>query len=349
MVVDCACGVGYAHVVRLNNTLQRMGAKRVLKACNGPEDGPLNVGCGSEHVQKGISPPKWYSDTPEAFYAASLDGDSDRIVFFSQVKDEFALLDGDKIAVLICDFLQQEVASLKKAVGDSLPPLRLGVVQTAYANGASTKYLKSVLGEENVLIAKTGVKHVHAAAHDAFDIGVYFEANGHGTVLFGDKFYSCLAHADTVARGNIALQRLQLLPALINQAVGDALCDLLLVDAILQLQQRDILQWNGLYQDLPSRQCKVQVEDRTMIKTNANETRCTSPPELQDELDKAMEAAGPGARCFVRPSGTENVVRVYAEAATSAETDALATKAASLVHSICAGIGTPPSFTSSNL
>lgn len=29
----------------------------------------------------------------------------------------------------------------------------------------------------------TGVKHLHHAAEE-FDIGVYFEANGHGTVLF---------------------------------------------------------------------------------------------------------------------------------------------------------------------
>lgn len=27
------------------------------------------------------------------------------------------------------------------------------------------------------------MKHLHPAAH-AFDVGIYFEANGHGTVLF---------------------------------------------------------------------------------------------------------------------------------------------------------------------
>lgn len=349
LVVDCACGVGYAHVERMYETLRSMRAQRLLLPRNGPGEGPLNEGCGSEHVQKGICPPKWYSGPPESLlYAASLDGDSDRIVFFSQkTPEDFSLLDGDKIAVLICDFLKAQVVALQQAAvaaSASLPQLKLGVVQTAYANGASTDYLRSVLGEDNVLIAKTGVKHVHPAAHDNFDVGVYFEANGHGTVLFGDAFYAFLASADAVLRGNLALQRLQLLPALINQSVGDAICDLLLVDAILQIQQRDIVEWDNLYQDLPSRQCKVKVQDRTMIKTNDNETRCTSPVELQEELDKAMEAMGNGARCFVRPSGTENVVRVYAEAATTAQANALATQAASLVHTLCAGIATPPSF-----
>jgi len=264
LVVDCACGVGYAPVVRLNDMLQQLSPYcRKLIARNEPGEGPLNEGCGSEHVQKEISPPKWYSENGVSpRYAASLDGDSDRIVFFSE-SPKFALLDGDKIAVLICDFLQDQVDMLKSALqqkGATLAPLKLGVVQTAYANGASTDYLRNVM--EHVLIAKTGVKHVHTAAHDNFDIAVYFEANGHGTVLFGNAFYDAMTEAHKVVPGNVALRRLCLLPSLVNQAVGDALSDLLLVDAILQLKQWDIQTWNALYTDLPSRQCKVKVQDR---------------------------------------------------------------------------------------
>lgn len=36
-----------------------------------------------------------------------------------------------------------------------------------------------------VRCTKTGVKHLHHAAQE-FDIGVYFEANGHGTVSSSD-------------------------------------------------------------------------------------------------------------------------------------------------------------------
>lgn len=60
--------------------------------------------------------------------------------------------------------------------------LKLGLVQTAYANGASTAYITEKLGVP-VACAKTGVKHLHHVALQ-FDIGVYFEANGHGTVIF---------------------------------------------------------------------------------------------------------------------------------------------------------------------
>ncbi|MCJ1297008.1 Phosphoacetylglucosamine Mutase [Xylographa carneopallida] len=60
--------------------------------------------------------------------------------------------------------------------------MQVGIVQTAYANGASTQYIREVLQLETV-VTPTGVKHLHGAA-EHFDIGIYFEANGHGTVLF---------------------------------------------------------------------------------------------------------------------------------------------------------------------
>lgn len=55
-------------------------------------------------------------------------------------------------------------------------------MQTAYANGASTRFIREGLQLQTV-VTPTGVKHLHAAA-EAFDIGIYFEANGHGTILF---------------------------------------------------------------------------------------------------------------------------------------------------------------------
>ena len=46
-------------------------------------------------------------------------------------------------------------------------------------------------------VTPTGVKYLHEAAHH-FDIGVYFEANGHGTVLFSKAL---LARLEQVRKG----------------------------------------------------------------------------------------------------------------------------------------------------
>ena len=195
-------------------------------------------------------------------------------------------------------------------------------------------------------------------------MGTYFEANGHGTVLFGQKFYTLLAKAETALlgtcrsnRANVAWQRLRVLPRLINQAIGDALSDLLLVDAILYIKGWNLRTWNGLYDDLPSRQCKVKVKDRSLVVTNDNETMAIKPTSLQPALQSAMDGLSSGMnnsntstttlappRTFVRPSGTENVVRVYAEASTQKDADALASEAAALVYKLCNGVGDIPNF-----
>jgi phosphoacetylglucosamine mutase len=375
LLVDCACGVGYPHLQSLLAKIDTLSHTRSnnqnnnhtkIVATNAPHTGPLNEKCGSEHVQKSLQPPTWYEEDVQAVqvsktYCASLDGDSDRIVFFSvadndidPVKQQPLLLDGDKIACLICHFLQKQLSDLQTACPElanaTLPELRLGVVQTAYANGASTAYLQKILSPANICITKTGVKYVHAAAHREFDIGVYFEANGHGTVLFNDAFYKFMAAADSAMKmkgvsaiaspAAMALQRLKVLPSLVNQAVGDALSDLLLVDAILHIQQWTAQDWNSMYTDLPSRQSVVKVHDRSKILTNENETICLAPTGVQTALDQACrELQG---RAFIRPSGTEDVVRIYAEAVTREAADELASRAAAIVHRLCGGVGVLP-------
>lgn len=66
---------------------------------------------------------------------------------------------------------------------------------------------------------------------------------------------------------------------LMNQAVGDALSGLLLCEAVLRSASTNInlQQWAQLYTDLPSRQLKTVVADRTAITTTDAERRCVTP------------------------------------------------------------------------
>lgn len=72
--------------------------------------------------------------------ACSLDGDADRLMYYYLGDHgEFHMLDGDKIAALVAAFM---VELVKNAGLDD--HVKVGCVQTAYANGASTKYLTEV-------------------------------------------------------------------------------------------------------------------------------------------------------------------------------------------------------------
>lgn len=83
------------------------------------------------------------------------------------------------------------------------------------------------------------MKHLHHKAQD-FDIGIYFEANGHGTILFSDRASETLKMASEDERlsdaARSAATQLLALTQLINQAVGDSIADLLMVEVILLLR-----------------------------------------------------------------------------------------------------------------
>ena len=164
------------------------------------------------------------------------------------------------------------------------------------------------------------MKHLHHAA-EHYDTGVYFEANGHGTVLFSPETQVKLAeHQPSTPAQSTALTHLSNLIQVTNQTVGDALSDMLLVEVVLAHRSYSGIEWDSLYADLPNRLVKVVVPNRSIFKTTDAERRLVNPPGLQSKIDELVRKYDSG-RSFVRPSGTEDVVRVYAEARVRAQAD----------------------------
>lgn len=381
-VIDAADGVGGPQALR---TAADLAGALSWEVRNTGSSTLLNDGCGAEFVQKGRTPPRGVDpavDILPGVRLCSLDGDADRVVFHAFVPAEeggevarWELVDGDKLAAL----LAVTVGSLLKRAGGETAALSMGVVQTAYANGAATRWVTG-RGLE-VACAKTGVKFVHHAA-EAYDVGVYFEANGHGTVVFspaallaidqvadaavaeepelvsgagaggraaaaaaalaagGDAGVAVEAAVAAMTPGAAAVA-LQALTVLINQFVGDAVADALACEAALRIGGASFGRWIAMYSDLPSRQAKVCVADRLALTTVPDESRLVEPKALQAAIDEAVAAVDCG-RAFVRPSGTEDVVRVYAEAATVAAADELAAVVARAVFDLAGGQGSRP-------
>ncbi|XP_058778137.1 phosphoacetylglucosamine mutase [Vicia villosa] len=335
LVVDGANGVGGAKLQILHKLLNVLD----IEVRNSSEDdGVLNDGVGADYVQKEKVAPRSFGSKDAGIRCASLDGDADRLVYFSVPPESNAqinLVDGDKILSLFAVFIREQLSFLnEKEDLKNGHKARLGIVQTAYANGASTNYLKHLGLEVN--LTPTGVKYLHEKAAE-FDIGIYFEANGHGTILFSESFIEWLEvrsrELSSGSKGSDAEKaalRLLAVGKLINQAVGDALSGVLLVEVILKHMGWSMHRWNDLYHDLPSRQLKVKVADRTAVVTANAETVVVRPPGLQEAINTEAAKYTQG-RCFVRPSGTEDVVRVYAEASTQEAADTLANCVAKLV------------------
>ncbi|TYZ69303.1 hypothetical protein PybrP1_003931 [[Pythium] brassicae (nom. inval.)] len=339
LYVDCAHGVGALQLAKL---AKELGESLHVEIVNTPSDGELNHACGAEHVQKARAPPAGLSrDADRGKRYCSLDGDGDRVVFHYVDQDgAWHLLDGDKIACLFAEFFADKLRALEL----DKEGVTLGVVQTAYANGAAARYLAA--RGIRVAQAKTGVKFCHKKASE-FDIGVYFEANGHGTVVLKDGLADRLHKWENTLhdeRKKAALAQLLAAHQLLNQATGDAMSDLLFVEVLLIQRNWSIADWDRIYRDLPSRQTKVQVADRSALKADdADDTQLLAPEPLRAAIDEAVQAfADAQGRGFVRASGTEDAVRVYAEAQSQADADALALQLAKLVHQHAGGVGAEP-------
>ncbi|XP_074317816.1 phosphoacetylglucosamine mutase [Silene latifolia] len=300
-------------------------------------EGILNELVGADFVQKEKVLPVGFGPNDAGKRCASFDGDADRLVYFlvQPGSSRIELVDGDKILSLFALFIKDQLSVIKdEGKAHNSYQARLGIVQTAYANGASTSFLKN-LGLD-VALTPTGVKFLHEKALE-YDIGIYFEANGHGTILFSETVLTWLEDKNreysSISKDSEeqkAVSRLLAVSKLINQAVGDALSGLLLVEAVLRHTGWSIQKWNELYTDLPSRQLKVKVVDRTSVVTANAETVAVQPAGIQDAID-AQTVKYRHGRCFIRPSGTEDVIRVYAEAATQEEADSLANSVAKIV------------------
>ncbi|XP_029890152.1 phosphoacetylglucosamine mutase isoform X3 [Aquila chrysaetos chrysaetos] len=330
--IDCANGIG---ALKLSEMEPYFPKEVIIHLFNDGTKEKLNHLCGADFVKVHQKPPRGLDMKPNE-RCCSFDGDADRIVYYyKDATGHFHLIDGDKIATLISIFLKELLAK----VGETL---HMAVVQTAYANGSSTRYLEETL-KVPVHCVKTGVKHLHHKAQE-FDVGVYFEANGHGTVLFSkaaETKIRQLAKEGKDDEKREAAKVLENMIDLINQTVGDAISDMLVIEAILALKGLTVQQWDAIYADLPNRLLKVQVADRRVIVTTDAERCVVTPPGLQEKID-ALVKKYKLSRAFVRPSGTEDVVRIYAEADTQENTDALAHEVSLAVYHLAGGKGAPP-------
>lgn len=337
LVIDCANGVG---AFSANNFKQLLEGVTIV---NVPGDGPLNDQCGADFVQKKRTMPKVYGKQTDGQVWASLDGDADRLVIYQPKEgtDEFLLADGDRFAALATFFM---VTHMKRA---NISDLSVAVAQTAYSNGAATEFIQT-LNSVEVVIAKTGVKHLEKAIHP-FDVGVYWEPNGHGTILFSKKatqtFQAALAllsedksQASTIR----SLEALIAVTKLANQAVGDGVADLLLIIAMLSFEDMSIDEWIQLYDERCSCNMIVRVEDKSVIKTVDCDREVEQPTALRVAISTISSEKG--CRAFVRPSGTEDVVRVYAEAPFGNEGKAkeMAKVISQAIFDHCAGVGDRP-------
>ena len=305
LTVDCSGGVGAI-------TMGQIAFPPLLSVTTiNTDPSVLNDGCGAEHVHKSQSPPR---NLVTGGKCAALDGDADRLIYFT-TEPTFQLFDGERTICLL-------MLALKHLLKQADCHYQIGVVTTAYSNAAAINFLRA--NQVTVEIQPTGVKYLHPAAKQ-YPIGVYFESNGHGTVLVQQSVFEELKSREDC--------RLLQFLRLANQEVGDAVCDMLMVEAALCLLDMNLTDWAEMYHPLCTRSVKIPVQDRSRLKTTYDETKVTEPAALAAEIDAIVEAfAASQGRTVIRASGTEPVIRIYTEGNTQEAADQLAAQLKSVLE-----------------
>ena len=131
---------------------------------------------------------------------------------------------------------------------------------------------------------------------EKYDIGVYFEQNGHGNVLFHKKIPS-----------------LEKLETLFHPNIGDGILDLFAVLFILQELEMYAKDWYELYSPYECLLTKHKVENKNIFSCSEDELYLLSPLDFQKFINDKIIEEDNYIRAFARPSGTENTLRLYVE------------------------------------
>lgn len=326
LVWDCANGVG-AKMMHYYKDCELFKKYNPTFIYNSDFDN-LNVKCGADWVHKYQKATQGFLNVPESddYYNLCFvfDGDADRSIFYIRAEkgsDKILVGDGSRISVLFARVLahfKKQIVLRKEEFDpelvEKMSKAKVGLVYTAYNNSAYTDYVRDTLKLETE-IAKTGVKYLHEKAKH-FDIGLYFESNGHGTIIYKHKtieFLESLASsAKTEEAGQTVKDFINYLVAQ-NNINGDAMSNFLQVLSafeILDICPEELL---NCYTDKLSRISTVKLKDRTLMQSTTDDERVLAEPaDLQGKIDEIL-AEYPGYFGFARPSGTEDLCRIYLE------------------------------------
>ncbi|KAI4838422.1 phosphoacetylglucosamine mutase [Plasmodium brasilianum] len=262
-----------------------------------------------------------------------------------------AILDGPKITCLLLKCImkmlsQIDVSNISVLSSNTTKQLDINIIHTSYVNSAFLKYINNIkkyANEQmelfqyisiNIICTKTGIKYLDKIAQKS-SIGILFESNGHGTIYTDINKLNEWSRSLCIEKDKsfIALKKYLLF---FNQTAGDAIIDFVAIELSLSFLNLTINQWDQFYDPLPSLYINIPCPRNILaeiIPHPEHEKYLIQPLCLQREIDQVVrEIDSHLGRCFIRPSGTENLIRIYAEAQTAEKMNNILHKAKDIVY-----------------
>lgn len=264
ILVDCANGVGSIIMKQFKQKLENIIDIKLINCDNFDK---VNDKCGADYIYKnGFKIDENYD------LIASLDGDADRLVLLQKNQ----CINGDKLGAFFINY----IANLLKKYNLDYD---IHFIYTAYTNKRCIEYVLNCGAQ--IVECQTGVKYLHHEAKK-YDISVYFEPNGHGTILFSKRF---IDYSKSIPEFNKLIQ-------FTNRYIGDGISLLLTI-----IQMGNFKNFNNMYIDNEYKEYSLKYIEYPINNIIFNNCHVAN---LETKFN---------CKIFVRPSGTEKLIRIYIE------------------------------------
>ncbi|TBU21010.1 phosphoacetylglucosamine mutase [Hamiltosporidium tvaerminnensis] len=109
----------------------------------------------------------------------------------TNISNNISVIDGDSLAVLLITYIYTLINNTD---------ITCGIILTYYSNTSLLDFLYNK--GYKVSIVNTGVKNLVKAAR-LYDIGIYFESNGHGSVIFSERVRGMISSGGGIVGGSV--------------------------------------------------------------------------------------------------------------------------------------------------
>ena len=93
------------------------------------------------------------------------------------------------------------------------------------------------------------------------------------------------------------------------------MANILAIESILKIMNLSINDVYNFYEELPYKMVNVEVKDKNKFVTNEDDSKLLEPNDVKNKIDELVKKYEK-CRVLIRPSGTEDCLRIYVETKT---------------------------------
>ena len=280
----------------------------------------LNINCGINSILEKKIPKNKKEKCASIVKCATLSSDLDSIIYYIDEEDGkngIEIIKGEKIIVLyakMLDFLIDNFSKNLKIKYNEM--IKMGIITSKYSNGAFISFCENNLKNYKLSVTKTGINNIQKESKK-FDISICYEYNGLGTIYISQDLstkFGKLSSLIETSKDSQIIELFQLFIALFNSIASDGVSNLLVIESIMKSMNLSIKDVYDFYNEIPYKIVDIKMKYSKFI-TNEDDSKIIEPKNMQIIIDELSNKYA-NSKIYVRPTGTEDYLRVYVESET---------------------------------